>query len=103
MKNKDTNLDKVQSVEFSTEEKIQTAIDFAPRFFLVCAVSYVVQYVKLTLLTMKLALVIIPLFFARWLDVWIYLVIPQATEPLQDARRFIGGLIFLVEVKNGWC
>lgn len=62
MKNKDTNLDKVQSVEFSTEEKIQTAIDFAPRFFLVCAVSYVVQYVKLTLLTMKLALVIIPLF-----------------------------------------
>jgi hypothetical protein len=21
----------------------------------------------------------------------------------QDARRFIGGLIFLVDVKNGWC
>lgn len=60
MKN-DPSLCREQNVEFGTEEKIQTAIDFAPRMFLICAVSYVVQTVKQTLLTVKWSLIIIPL------------------------------------------
>ena len=57
----DPSLCREQNVEFSTEEKIQTAIDFAPRMFLICAVSYVVQTVKQTLLTVKWSLIVIPL------------------------------------------
>ena len=60
MKN-DPSLCREQNVEFSAEEKIQAAIDFAPRMFLICAVSYVVQTVKQTLLTVKWSLIVIPL------------------------------------------